>query len=73
MTVAAEKLAVEALALPEEDRLEIYLQLASSLPLDTSRLAETLRRADEMSSGQVQPMSMKEFSGKIQSLRKQLG
>lgn len=73
MTVAAEKLAVEALALPEEDRLEIYLKLASSLPLDTSRLAETLRRVGEMSSGQVQPMSMKDFSGKIQSLRKQLG
>jgi hypothetical protein len=72
MTAAAEKLAEKALALPEDDRLEIYVQLASSLPQDTSRIAETLRRAEEMRTGKVLPLSFEGFNGKIQDLRQQL-
>jgi hypothetical protein len=69
MKASAEQLAHDVLALPEEERKGIFLRLASSLPTDVSHLAESIRRAEEMRSGKVAPMSEATFRDKLNDLR----
>jgi hypothetical protein len=69
MSASAEKLTHEVLALPEEERRDIFLRLAQSLPSDVSHLAESSRRAEELRSGKVAPMSEATFQLKLNQLR----
>lgn len=72
MNSSVEQLAHDVLALPEEDRKGIFLRLAHSLPAETSHLAESSRRAEEMRSGKVTPMSEETFRVKMTHLRSNL-
>ncbi len=69
MTSTAARIADEALSLPEEDRLGVFLRIASSLPADKSQWAESARRAEEMRTGKVIPMSDSEVSNKMGALK----
>lgn len=69
MNSTASRIANEALALSEEDRLGVFLQLASSLPSEKSQWAESARRAEEMRSGRVVPMSENDFNEKLSVLK----
>jgi hypothetical protein len=69
MTSTAARIADEALSLPEEDRLGVFLRIASSLPGDKSQWAESARRAEEMRTGKVAPMNDDEFEGKMGALK----
>lgn len=69
MKVSPEQLAHDVLALPEEERKGIFLRLANSLPAEVSHLAESNRRAEEMGSGKVAPMSEDTFREKLKLLR----
>ncbi|MBC2592867.1 hypothetical protein H5P28_01205 [Ruficoccus amylovorans] len=71
MSTTTMRITSEALALPEDERLQVFLQLASSLPNEKAQLAESARRAREMSSGKVVPMTEEEFGGKMNALKEQ--
>jgi hypothetical protein len=69
MTTIAQKLAHDALALSEEERMEIFVQLATSLPAQKTIIAESTRRAQEMRNGSVIAMTEIEFQDKMDRLR----
>ncbi len=69
MNSAAQRLADDVLALPEEDRVEIYVRLGSSLPMEKTSIAESVRRAEELRSGKVIAMTETDFQAKMASLR----
>ena len=69
MTIAAKKLADDALALSEEERMDIFVQLATSLPAKKTIIAESARRAEEMKNGNVIAMTEDEFQSKMDRLR----
>ena len=68
MTIAAKKLADNALALSEEERMDIFVQLATSLPAKKTMIAESARRAEEMKNGTVIAMTEVEFQSKMDRL-----
>ena len=72
MTSIAQQLAHDVLALEEKDRMEIFAQLACSLPPEKAAIAESARRAEEMRTGKVIAMSESEFRGKLDNLKRQL-
>jgi hypothetical protein len=72
MTSIAQQLAHDVLALSEKDRMDIFVQLASSLPSEQAAIAESARRAEEMRTGKVIAMTEAEFRGKMDSLKQQL-
>lgn len=69
MSTIAQKLADDALALSEEERMEIFLQLATSLPAQKTMIAESTRRAEEMRDGTVIAMTEIEFQEKMDRLK----
>jgi len=69
MTKIARKLADDVLALSEEERMEIFVQLATSLPAQKTMIAESVRRAEEMRDGSVIAMPEIEFQNKMDRLR----
>ena len=72
MTSIAQQLAHDVLALNEEDRLEIFAQLACSLLPEKATIAESVRRAEEMRTGKVIAMAESEFRDKLDNLKQQL-
>lgn len=72
MNVLKENLLESALALPEEERMEVCARLASSLPVEKIRLAESLRRVEELRSGKVEPFTAETFQGKVNALKDEL-
>lgn len=72
MTSTAQQLAHDVLALSEEDRMAIFVQLASSLPSEQAAIAESARRAEEMRTGKVIAMTEGAFRGKMDRLKQQL-
>jgi hypothetical protein len=72
MTSTAQQLAHDVLALSEEDRMAIFVQLASSLPSEQAAIAESARRAEEMRTGKVIAMTEEEFRGNMDRLKQQL-
>ena len=69
MTSNAQQLAHDILSLSEKDRIEIFMQLASSLP---SEMAESARRAQEMRTGKVIALTEEKFRDRMDRLRQQL-
>jgi len=69
MTTVARKLADGVLALSEEERMEIFVQLATSLPVQKTMIAESARRAEDMRDGSVIAMTEIEFQNKMDRLR----
>lgn len=69
MSTIAQKLAHDALALSEEERMEIFVQLATSLPAQKTIIVESTRRAEEMTNGAVMAMTEIEFQEKMDRLR----
>lgn len=69
MSASSEKLTQDVLSLPEEERKGIFLRLASSLPVEVSHLAESIRRAEELRTGKVAPMDEATFRDKLKHLR----
>ena len=72
VTSIAQQLAHDVLALSEEDRMEVFAQLACSLPPGKAAIAESARRAEEMRTGKVIAMTEGEFRDKLDSLKQQL-
>jgi hypothetical protein len=73
MKSSLEQLANDVLALPEEERRGIFLRLVTSLPSEVAHFAESSRRAEEMRSGRIAPMSEATFKDHIKRLRGTLG
>lgn len=71
MTTIAQKLAHDALALSEEERMEIFVQLAFSLPAEKTIIAESARRAEEMKNSEVIAMTEADFRNKMNRLKQQ--
>ena len=69
MTTIAQKIAHDALALSEEERMEIFVQLATSLPAQKTMIAESTRRAEEMRNGTIIAISEIKFQEKMDRLR----
>ena len=69
MTTIAQKLADDALALGEEERMEIFVQLATSLPAQKTMIAKSAQRAEEMRNGTVIAMTEIELQEKMDRLR----
>ncbi|TVP77543.1 MAG: hypothetical protein EA353_10200 [Puniceicoccaceae bacterium] len=69
MKTVAQKIAHEALALSEEERIQIFVQLATSLPAQKTMIAESTRRAEEMRAGTVISMTEIELQDKMNRLR----
>ena len=69
MMTIAQKLANDALALSEEERMEIFVRLATSLPAQKAVIAESTRRSEEMRKGTVIAISEIEFQEKMERLR----
>lgn len=71
MTTIAKKLTYDALALSEEERMEIFIQLAISLPAEKTIIAESARRAEEMKNGEVIAMTEADFRNKMNRFKQQ--
>ena len=71
MTSDAQQLAHDVLSLGEEDRMEIFMQLASSLPSEKAAIAESARRAEEMRTGKVVVMTEEKFRDRMGRLKQQ--
>ena len=69
MNVSAQKLTDDVLALPEDQRIEVFVRLASTLPVQQAQIVESARRGQEIRSGKVIPMSEQDFSMKVANLR----
>jgi hypothetical protein len=69
MNLSSEQLVQSVLSLPEEERKGIFLSLAKSLPPEVTHLAESARRADEMRTGSITPISEGAFLEKMTRLR----
>ena len=72
MTSNAKQLAHDILSLSEEDRIEIFIQLASSLPSEKAAIAESARRAEEMRTGKVVALTEENFRNRMDCLKQQL-
>ena len=71
MTSDAKQLAHDILSLSEEDRMEIFMQLASSLPYEKTAIAESSRRAEEMRIGKVIALTEENFRDRMNCLKQQ--
>ena len=72
MTSNAKQLAHDILSLSEEDRIEIFIQLASSLPSEKAAIVESARRAEEMRTCKVVALTEENFRNRMDCLKQQL-
>lgn len=72
MNAVAERMTEDILALPPRIRREVFYKLADSLPNEARHLAESSKRAEQMRSGSVTPMSQTDLTAKVQNLRNSL-
>ena len=66
-----QQIAHDILSLSEEDRIDIFMQLASSLPYEKIAIAESTRRAEEMCTGKVIALTEGNFRDRMDRLKQQ--
>ncbi len=70
MDSAAQKLTEDVMALPEKERLDVFVRLSTVMSAENGQIAESARRASEMHSGEVTPLSEGDFNSKMTDLRR---